>query len=66
MGIAQTFIDFIKILYTENTSTITNNGYFSKPIHIQRGLRQGYPLSLPLSSADSGLVKSVEMTNFLQ
>ena len=49
MGIAQTFTDFIKILYPENISTITNNGFFfSKPIQIQRGLRQGCPLSLPL------------------
>lgn len=48
VGIAQTFIDFVKILYTENTSTITNNGFFSKPIQIQRGLRHGCPLSLPL------------------
>ena len=28
MGIAQTFTDFIKILYPENISTITNNGFF--------------------------------------
>ena len=48
MGIAQTFIDFIKVLYEDNTSTITNNGFLSKPIQIQRGLRQGCRLSLPL------------------
>ena len=48
MGFSQTFINFIKILYKNNTSTITNNGYLSKQVQIQRGLRQGCPLSLPL------------------
>ena len=35
-------------LHKNITLTITNNGFFSKPIQIQRGLRQGCPLSLPL------------------
>ena len=45
MGIGQTFIDFIKILYKDNQeSTITNNGSLSKPIQMQRG-RQDAPFS---------------------
>ena len=48
MSITQTFSNFIKILYNGNTFTITNNGYFSHPIQIQRELRQASPLSLPL------------------
>lgn len=48
MGFSLTFIEFIKIIYRNNTSTIISNGYFSSPIQIQRGLRQGCPLSPPL------------------
>ena len=42
------FINFIKILYKNNTSTIINNGFLSAPVQLQRGLRQDCPLSLPL------------------
>ena len=48
MGFSETFISFIKTLYKNNTSSIINKGYLSQQIQIQRGLRQGCPLSLPL------------------
>ena len=48
MGFSNIFINFIKILYKNNTSTIINNGFLSAPVQLQRGLRQGCPLSLPL------------------
>ena len=48
MGISPVFINFIKILYKQNTSTIINNGFLSPQVSLQRGLRQGCPLSLPL------------------
>ena len=48
MGFSNIFINFIKILYKNNTSTIINNRYLSAPVQLQRGLRQGCPLSLPL------------------
>ena len=48
MGFSNTFTNFIKILYKNNTATIINNVYFSALIHTERGLRQGCPLSLPL------------------
>ena len=48
MGISLVFINFIKILYKQNTSTIINNGFLSPQVSLQRGLRQGCPLSLPL------------------
>ena len=48
MGISPIFINFIKTLYKQNTSMITNNGFLSEQIPLQRGLRQGCPLSLPL------------------
>ena len=46
LGFSTIIINFIKILYKNNTATITNNGYFSAPVHTERGLRQGCPLPL--------------------
>ena len=57
-GFSNTFINFIKILYTNNTATIINNGYFSAPVYTETGLRQGCPLSLPL------YVVQAEITTF--
>ena len=48
MGFSSTFLNFIKILHKNNTSTIINNGLLSAPVQLQRGLRQGCPPSLPL------------------
>ena len=48
LGISQTYINFIKTLYKDNTSIITNNGFLSEPISLSWGLRQGWPLSLLL------------------
>ena len=48
LGISKTFINFIEILYKQNTSTITNNGFLSENVPMLRGLRQGCSLSLPL------------------
>lgn len=48
MGFSHLFINYIKILYQNNISIIINNGFLSTWIHLQRGLRQDFPLSLPL------------------
>ena len=48
LGLPKTFINFIEILYRQNTSMIINNGFLSENIPMSRGLRQGCPLSLPL------------------
>ena len=48
LGFSNTFINFIKVLYTNNIAMIISNGYFSAPVYPERGLRQGCPLSLPL------------------
>ena len=48
MGFSNEFIQFVKILYRNNISYVTNNEYLSSPIKLLRGLRQGCPLSLPL------------------
>ena len=39
------FRNWIKICYTNISSTIMNNGFTSGWFHITRGVRQGYPLS---------------------
>ena len=48
MGFSPIFINFLKILYKQNTSMIINNGFLSPQVSLQRGLREGCPLSLPL------------------
>lgn len=48
MGFSNTLINFIKILYTNNTAAIINSGYFCPPVYTERWLRQGCPLSLAL------------------
>ena len=48
LGFSELFLQFIKILYKNNTSYIINNGFLSSTINLERGLRQGCPLSLPL------------------
>ena len=48
IGISSLFINFLKKLYTQNTSMIINNGFLSPQGSLQRGLRQGCPLFLPL------------------
>ena len=41
LGISQTYTNFIKTPYKDNTSIVTNNGFLSEPIPLLRGLRQG-------------------------
>ena len=48
LGFSKNYIEFIKILYTENKSIISNNGFLSETISLFRGLRQVCPLSLPI------------------
>ena len=48
MGFSNIFINFTKILFKKNTSTIINNGFLSAPVQLQRRLRQDCSLSLPL------------------
>ena len=48
IGFSSKFIQFVKILYRNNISYVINNEYMSPPIQLLRGLRQGWPLSLPL------------------
>ena len=44
-GFGQNFIKWIKILYTDITSKVKVNGYHTNDFKIERGVRQGCPLS---------------------
>ena len=48
MNYPQQYVEFIKIIYQETYSQVQNNGYFSDCITLERGVRQGCPLSFPL------------------
>ena len=47
-GFPSTFIKFIEITFKNTKAMVINNGYFSNIIDVQRGVRQGDPLALPL------------------
>ena len=48
LGYSEIFIKFIKKLYQNTLSIISNNGFLSTPFSLSRGGRQGCPLSLLL------------------
>ena len=48
MGFAESFILWIKILYTDIESICLVNGHKTDPFKIKRGVRQGCPLSMIL------------------
>ena len=48
MNYSQQCIEFIKILYQETYSQIQNNGHMSEAFLLERGVRQGCPVSFPL------------------
>ena len=41
----KSFIKLVKTIYNKAEACLTNNGWTSKPFEIQRGIRQGCPLS---------------------
>ena len=47
-GIGNGFIKWIKVLYSNASTQIKINGYFTNTIPLNRGLRQGCPLSMML------------------
>ena len=44
-GFGDSIITWIKVMYKGATSKVMNNGYLSKPITLERGVKQGCPLS---------------------
>ena len=47
-GFGPNFIHWIKVLYNSVSSSVKVNGWFTSFIPLERGLRQGCPLSMPL------------------
>lgn len=45
MGFGNSFITWVKLLYTDIRSSVFINGYTSRPFHPSRGVRQSCPLS---------------------
>lgn len=41
----ESFIKWVRTIYNDAESCVSNNGWTSKPFQIQRGIRQGCPLS---------------------
>ena len=48
LGYSKTFINFMKKIYQNTESMISNNGFLSSTFPLTRGVRQGCPLSLLL------------------
>ena len=44
-NLGDNFIKWIKLLYTEISSCVGNNGYYSKYFQLKRLIRQGFPIS---------------------
>ena len=55
MNYPKQHIQFLKIIYQETYSLIQNNRYFSECIKLERGVRQGCPLSFPLYCTQNGI-----------
>ena len=47
-GFGPNFIQWIRLIYNSVSSSVKTNGWLSAFIQLERGLRQGCPLSMPL------------------
>ena len=56
LGYSKILINFIKRIYKNTQSAISNNAYFSNPFPLSRRVRQGYLLCLLLSIINGDLV----------
>ena len=59
---SEIFIKFIKKLYQNTLSIISNSGFLSTPFSLSRGVRQGCPLS-PLLYIINGEVTNLNIKN---
>ena len=48
LGYSEIFINFVKKIYKNTFSVISNNGFLFDQFSLSRGVRQGCPLSLLL------------------
>ena len=56
LGYSNTFINIVKKIYQNTESMISNNGFWSSPFPLTRGVRQGCPLSLLLHIINSEVI----------
>ena len=56
LGYSKSFINFVKRIYKNTQSVISNNGFLSTPLPLSRGVRQGCPLSLLLYIVNGELI----------
>ena len=47
-GFGPSFLQWIQVLYNSVSSSVRVNGWLTAFVHLERGLRQGCPLSMPL------------------
>ena len=47
-GFGPSFIQWIQVLYNSVSSSVKVNGWLTAFVHLERGLRQGCPLSMPV------------------
>ena len=47
-GFHPTFIKWVKIMYTDISSSVKVNGFTTEVFNLRRGVRQGWPVSSPL------------------
>ena len=50
LGVPNRFVDYVKTLYTNPTACINVNGHLTTPFSLERGVKQGCPLSMLLYS----------------
>jgi hypothetical protein len=43
------FLNWVKVIYTSPIASVQNNGWLSEDIHLERGIKQGCPISALLS-----------------
>ena len=56
LGYSKQFIQIIDILYQDVQALVTNSSYLSTPFNIDRGIRQGYRLTLLLYMINGELI----------
>ena len=67
MGIPANFIDWIKVLYSNPLATVNINNFFTQPIKITRGIRQGCPRSPSLYAiCAKGLANLIRNNNCIK
>ena len=71
MNYPEEYIRFIKLIYQETYSQVQYNGYFLECLKLERGVRQGCPVSFPLyctqndiSQTASTKIKILKASNF--